>query len=273
MNNYNFNGLFFGTISEVFPPDSDQNSNKAQYEYEVILTGNLYSQMYVRCIAMDLLGGGLLHSDDIILDRGYRVFVMFPRGDSQLGIIIGGSRQRNDPQENEGDGPRRRIRLNEVQEDISSEGEYSVAIKPSENGPAEAELKISNKEIVLDAHPSLGDTSITLNRDTPSITIKTKDLSMELTGNKTINITGDASIKVGGSVDITAAGDATIKAKKLSAEFVQEAEIKAAQKVSVQALEVNLAGKEGQVITTATQPTCYVTGIPFKGSIKVKAGL
>lgn len=272
MENYNFNGLFFGSVSEVIPPDDNRNTNKSQYEYEVILTGNLYSQMYVRCIAMDPFGGGELNADDIILDTGSRVFLMFPRNDPQMGVIMGGSRQRNTPQKTEGVGPRRLTRFNEVQQEITADGEYELSIRADEDSDPEAELKVTREAITLDTHPLIGNTSVKLDRENKTITIKTKDMVIELEGNKTLNVVGDASIKVGGKADITIAGDASIKAKKLVAEFIQEAEIKAAQKVSVDALEVNLAGKEGQILTTATQPTCYVTGIPFKGSLKVKAG-
>jgi len=266
-----FEGLFFGTISEVFAPDDERNSNKSQYEYEVILTAELYSQMYVRCIKLDIMGGAQYHADDVILDKGYRVFLMFPRGDSQMGVILGGSRQIETPQKTEGDGPRRLTRFNELEQEITSEGDYSLKIKQTEDADPDAELTITNKQIVLDTHPAEEACSIKMDRETQTMTISTKDMIVEITGQNTINVKGDVTLTTEGTVNITAKGDCKVDAKSLEAK-VDNAKITASQKVDVKAQTIELAGAEGQVLTTATQPTCYVTGAPFKGSTKVKAG-
>jgi len=266
-----FDGLFFGTISAIFPPGDKRNSNKSQYEYEVILTGELYSQMYVRCIKLDLFGGAQFHADDVILDEGYRVFLMFPRGDSQMGVILGGSRQVETPQKEEGEGPRRLIRFNELEQEINTDGDYSIKVKKTEEDEPDAEFTISNKTIILDTHPEEEACSVVMDRETQHITIKTKDITLELTGKKSITVKGDVDITTEGSVNITAKKDCKVQAKSVEIE-ADTAKVTAKQKASIEAQTIELAGAEGQVLTTATQPACYVTGAPFVGSTKVKAG-
>ena len=68
----------------------------------------------------------------------------------------------------------------------------------------------------------------------------------------------------GGSVTVESVGDVTVKA-------AGEAKVQASKAV-IDAGSVELAGADGDVITTATHPKCRYDKQPIPGSAKVKAG-
>jgi hypothetical protein len=123
-------------------------------------------------------------------------------------------------------------RFNKVNTSIDKDSNWSVK---SDSGPS---AQVNTDSVVLD--DSSGE-KIVLDRVNKIMTIEANRW--------TVIVNGDASIKAQGNVTVEAGGNADVKAEN-----------------------VTLAGEDGGVLTTATQPTCYVTGIPFKGSGKVKAG-
>jgi len=75
--------------------------------------------------------------------------------------------------------------------------------------------------------------------------------------NKVLTINANAwTVNVQGDVNITVKGNVNVKCSD----------------AVVDADSVTLAGDDGDVVTTATYPSDYVTGIPIMGSTKVKAG-
>ncbi len=264
-----FQGLFFGVVQQVFPPDHEQNKSKFQYEYQVIMTGAGYSTIPVRAIVMDRLTH-VNNSEDVILDINSRVFLEFPMNDSTVAVIIGGSRSRPEVQPTSTRAVYRN-RINETEYEVGDEGELSLRLRDQPDGPIGPELELTKELITIYGDKEAADNGILIDRTNKKITIKTGDWEVTTEKKGTITIGGDANIVVKGKANIEA-GDTTLKTKKLTAKIDGNAEITVSGKLTAKAQFIELNGNEGMVLTTATQPACYVTGVPFKGSLKVKAG-
>lgn len=265
----NFSGMFFGTITNVFSPENKQNKSGYQYEYEVSLIGHLYSTIPVRAIVMDGFPH-LYNSEEVVLDKGSKVFVMFPKNDPAFGVIIGGSRSRPEPMKTTKRSVYRN-RINETEYEVGDEGELSLRLRDKADGPIGAELELTKQKVTLYMDKEAADNGIEINKLTKKITIKTGEWEVATERDATIKIGGDAKITVSGKAELNA-GDVTVKSKSLKATVAGNAEVTVSGKLKAKAQFLELNGEVGGVLTTETQPACYVTGIPFIGSTTVKAG-
>src|SRR5271157_1226651 len=86
------NGIYVGTIEKVYPPNDINNSNKYQYEYSLLVTGDNFSTIPCNhCIKSDDDGFNDDYEDKV-LKPGASVLVAFPRIGSGAGIIMGAVR-------------------------------------------------------------------------------------------------------------------------------------------------------------------------------------
>lgn len=201
----NFNQTFFGQITEILPPDHPKNNTKYQYLYLVVITVDRYAQLTVSCIRNDPFGNPDDY-EDAILQVGDKVFILFPKGDRSMGVIIGGGRyypKKQDPAK----GKYFLRRFNKVETSIDSKFNYSVK---SDSGP---NFQLMVDKIILD--DSAGET-ITLDKNAKSLTIGTKDLTIEAKGKANITVKGDMNLTVSGNANINVSGNAKIKGKKIS---------------------------------------------------------
>lgn len=265
----NFNGLYFGVITDVYSPDNAKNKSGYQYEYAATITGDLYSSIPIRCIMMDRFAT-MYNSEEIILDKKSKVLVMFPRGDSSIGVILGATRTRKDKM-TVAERAVYRNRINETEVEVGDEGSWTVRLRDEVDGPIGPEIEMLKDAISLFADKAAADNGIIIDKTNKKITIKTGDWEVTTEKSAKITIAGDANIEVKGKASIKT-GDANIQTKKLTAKVDGNAEIKVSGKLVADAQFIELAGDMGQVVTTATFPTCYVTGAPIIGSLKVKAG-
>lgn len=268
---YSLNSLYVGEIVEVIPTTSEKNKNKYQYEYTVSIAVEGFVQQKCRCVALDGYIGSFYDFEESVLDVGSRILVMFPNGIPNIGIIMGGLRKTNIPFKVEGKGPRYLKHFRETEQEISSKGIMSFRTLTKNTGPVAAEVSLTKETLELSSSKKSNKNFIMLDEKNDKITIKSGEMEITVTKDNNVNITGNAKVKVGGSVTIEC-GDATIKAKNLNANISGSAKIKVNQTATIDAQKINLAGQDGQVLTTTTQPTCYVTGVPFRGSSKVFAG-
>ena len=276
-------GIYVGTIQDVYPPGHDQNDTQGyQYVYEVAVFTEMFAYLPVRCVRLDPIGG-LFNYDDLILTVGQQVFLGFPFEDSSKGVILGSSRQEEESQEEEGL-IRWKRRLNEIDNSISSEGVWKlghVSITPPLNtkfyGPS---VIIDKDTLLIDDGGVNGDQvspqSIEIDARNRTIKINSGEWTLQAESGVTINVSaGDVNVScLNASVD--AKQQATVKAgTNVSVEAGGNAKVTAGGNASIEGSQVFLNSKglplDG-VITTKTQPTCYVTGIPFKGSTTVLAG-
>lgn len=278
-----FTGIFTGYIDEVYPPSHEFNRSKYQYEYLVILNSCLNAAIPCRCIRMDYGFGGLDNYEDETLAVGYSVLVEFPNQDSGTGIIIGGIRNIEHPIAEAGHRWRKRFKT--IDQMIDQDGNYIVAYRTTDTGDPE-ELKNFGPNVIIEkdhvriqtgdgqdsaAYAGGSVDSIILHGDTRTISIITKNWNVRVANKCTIYVEGDCEVKAN-NLTATVAKDATIKTGSLNVKVDKDAKIDVGKNADITATQVTLNGKEGDVITTATQPTCYVTGIPFQGSKTVKAG-
>jgi len=275
-------GIYIGTITEVYEPGNPLNdSQDYQYLYEVVVATDKYAYLPVKSSRMDPLGGGLYNYDDVIFAVGQQVFLGFPFSDTSRAVILGGRRQEPDPQEVEG-GIRWKRRFNEINQSISFNGVYQVqhSSLAFSNGPL---IELSKDGILInDGGPSrqqgdplaqfieIDSVSNTININSGNWTLKAKTgvtinvlagdvdincLSANISAKKSVDVSttiGTINISAGISCDITAKGKASVKAPILL---------------------LNSTGNPlDGVITTTTQPVCYITGLPFNGSKTVFAG-
>lgn len=271
-------GVYFGTVREVWPPSSGQNQSKFQYEYQVDVIAPPYATLPVRCVRVDPTCGSLLNYDDVILEAGFFVFVMFPMGDLSAGIIIGGARKNPNPQE-EPDGYTRWKRVFRwIQQSINSSGDYTMQ-HISEKFKAGPSFFLNSSFIKFDDGGPAGDgkdsQNLIFDRENKKLTIKAGTWDVEVESGATINVTGgditvnceNAKLNARKNVNVKSV-DATVKASgNITATAGGQAKVKAMHVL----LNSELNPLNG-IITTKTQPTCYITGIPFKGSKTVLAG-
>jgi len=276
-------GIYFGTITAVYEPKlgvNETDSSEYQYIYEVVVATEQYAYLPVRCTRMDPVGGGQFNYDDIIFTVGQGVFVGFPFNDTSRGVIIGGRREHADAQAIDG-AIRWMRRFNEINQSISNNGIWKLQHISATytNGPS----MILNQDQILfnDGGPTgqPGDDlaqSIEIDARNNTITVNSGEWTLNSRQGVTINVTaGDVNVNCINS-SLTARQAVNVKAETgdvnvegLNANVT--AQIRA--KVDAKQILLNSNGNplEG-VMTTLTQPTCYVTGIPFRGSTTVKAG-
>jgi hypothetical protein len=259
-------GFYFGTVEEVVLPTDQKSASKYQTEYIVsVIVGDTFSSMEVRCIIIDEFGSPKDYNDKK-LEPGYKVFVAFPRGDRTFGVILGGSRFFPTPQADAGRNAERRYR--EFTTTHADDGSYTMK---SDAGP---NLKIEKSKITID--DSNGDT-IVFDKANRSLTVTAKDSTVTMKdpdGNPasmTINVDGLVTINAK-TATVKIEGTATVTAKEASIDTSGDTKVKASGKVTVDGKTVELNGATGDILTTETQPFCFVSGIPFVGSTKVKAG-
>ncbi len=265
----NFQGMYFGTIEQVFPPDHELNKSKYQYEYQVLMIGDNYATVPVRAIVMDRIDT-IYNSEEIILDKGSKVFLSFPRCDSSFGVIVGGSRTRPEKVKTTKRAVYRN-RINETEYEVGDDGELTLRLRDQPDGPIGPEVELTKQKVTIFADKELGDNGIIIDRLLRKITIQTGEWEVTTQQNASLTIAGDANITVAGKANIVA-GDTSITTKKLTAKVAGNASVTVAGKLTAKAQFIELNGEVGGVITTETQPACYVTGIPFVGSLTVKAG-
>lgn len=264
-----FEGMFYGTIEQVFPPDHQQNLSKYQYEYQVLMIGDLYSTVPIRAIYMDSFPH-VYGSEERILDKGSKVFIQFPRNMSSVGVIVGGSRSRPEAMATSSRAVLRN-RINETEYEVGEDGELTLRLRNLPDGPIGPEIEMTKDAISIYADKLLSNNGIVIDRTAKKISILTGDWSVTTTGDATLTIAGDASINVKGAANVNAS-EVSVKTKKLSATVLGNAEVTVSGKLTAKAQFIELNGSTGGVLTTESQPTCYVTGVPFMGSLTVKAG-
>lgn len=254
-------GLYYGTVQQVFPPGSTQNLNKYQYEYSLVVTMEDQSQMPVaHAIRRDEFGSAD-DFDDAVLDVNQKVLVMFPRGRGNIAIIMGAIR--NSPIKTADAMAYHCLRrFNGVEVSTDKDGNWKVK---SDKGP---NLQVNIASIVLD--DSAGE-SITLDKAGKVLTIKANKLVVQVQGDASVEATGAVSVKAK-SLSAEVGGEASIKAKSLTANVDGDARIKAKGNCEVDGAKIELNGGAGKIVTTATHPVDFVTGIPIQGVPTVKAG-
>jgi hypothetical protein len=237
--------VYYGIIEASYPPDSPQNQNKNEYEYTVSIEYENASVVPVEHVVRSDEFGAFDDHNSVTLLTGQRVIVLCPRARIMSAIIIGAIRCYSKPMDSS-KGHYWLRRFNQIENEITEGGKWKLR---SDNGPF---MELWRKRIILDN--SLGE-SITLDGDSNTLQINARSLNIVVNGNAVMTASGNTTINAA-EANINATGNANIKCKI----------------AKIDADKAEICGAEGEVITTKTQPTCYVTGIPFVGSKKVKAG-
>lgn len=272
-------GVYVGTIVDVLPPSHPLNDSKGyQYIYEVAVATEKYAYLPVWCIRMDITGGGVFNFEDVILGKGNQVFMAFPFEDTSKGVILGGPREETNPVKEEGL-IRWEKRFNEISQSISFDGVWKLQYKTEvlTSGPS---MTLSKDTILIDdggpTATGIDSQYIEVDPKNKTIKIKSGEWTLEAKTGVTINVaSGDVSINCVNtsissrqSIDVKAAsGDVSVEGLNVN--------VKAKKQAVVEGTQILLNSKMNPlngVITTTTQPTCYVTGIPFRGSTTVLAG-
>lgn len=253
--------IALATVTKVVKPEDIENRSQKQFEYDLLAFGEAGSRTALqRAVWMDQFAD----EDDYeyrTLRPGTRVVVALPKGEMLAPIIIGCLRSADYTQD-PADGMNWTRRFQEIVTNINRFGEWSVT---SDDGP---NIRIE-KQIV-----HLGDgekQSVIIDKENKKITIDAGDFDVTVTGNATINVTGAVTLNCE-SADVIASKNITAKCKDLDVKASGKTKIKASKDVEIDGKKVKMNKGTGKVITTETQPSCYVTGIPFKGSETVKAG-
>ena len=259
--------IYLGIIDKVIPPGDPSNTTQFfQYQYSVLVTGDYQAIFPVICSVMSPVAGRD-KVEESILSTGLRVFVVFPSGGSPAcGLIIGCARQYIKPQDiTRGKYWERRYNL--ITETIASDNTWQV------KHDLGMFMKVEGQKITVS---DLGGNSVVINAGLPgglaggSIDVNCNALN--------ITVKGDASIKATGAVSVIAkdvsvkATTVDVKSISMTATVLKDVSLTAGT-VDVQAVSINLNSYTGgMVLTTMSQPVCYVTGIPFVGTPLVKAG-
>jgi hypothetical protein len=254
--------FYFGKITEVYPPNHPNNKSKYQYEYQVLITGDDYAQLPTRAIKNDAYGMIDDYKDEI-LTKNTNVFVLFPRGDASMGVIMGGGRftaKAQDPAK----GKYYLHRFNKIE--IGIDKDYNYMVK-SDSGPY---TKVNTNKIVLD--DSVGE----------NITLDKENKVLSIDANKwVVHIKGDANITIDGNLTATVAKDATIKAKNVNVTAEAAAKIKckdltaeASGNAKIKAKAISLNGEQSPITTEQSHQGVIdlITGVPVIGVPTVKSG-
>lgn len=281
------NGIFMGVVEKVLAPNSPQNISKYQYEYTVMVSTENYAQIKViNAIIADSLGQ-IDDFQEVVLDPGARVLVMFVNQSRTNCVILSGLRNYSKPMTVE-QGQRLGKRFNRIETGIDKTNSWYVK---SDFGPY---ARVEPAKIILD--DSVGQ-KVTIDKETKTITIESelwnidirKDVTMKVGGNVNATITGNVTMSVGGDVSVDAKGsltakigknanievkeNVTAKCKQLDAKVETDATIKAGRTAKIDAKDIQLNGQAGRVLTTITDPYVdMITGLPSIGVPNVKAG-
>ena len=256
--------FYLGQIEKAIPPGDPANTTTGyQYQYQVLISGDRSSTLTVLCTVMAPIAGRD-HTEESVLATGLRVFVLFPGGSPAAGVIVGCARQYLKPMD-AGRGRYWERRFNLITETVEKDFTWQVKHDLGTFIKVEARaVTISDgfgNEVVVNAGLGPIGGSVDVKGGAMSITVK-----------------GDVDIKAAGAVSVLAkdvtvkAVTVDVKALSMSATVLKDVSIKAGT-VDVKAATINLNSVTGgMVLTTTSQPVCYVTGIPFVGVPIVKAG-
>jgi hypothetical protein len=150
--------------------------------------------------------GSYHNFDDAVLAIGYRVLVMFPRGDRSLGVIMGGSRQYSAGPQQQSDGFYWKHRFNEVETGVDMHGFWKVI---SDAGPF---MSVTKTQVILN---DSGTESIILDKAANTLTVNSTTLKIIATGDANITVGGNLTSDVTGDATVTAGGTATVKGTKI----------------------------------------------------------
>jgi hypothetical protein len=255
-------GLYIGVVDSFLLPSDKKNRSKTEYEYDLSITIDNFTQVPIKhARRMDLSGGPDSFNDET-LDAGQKVYVMFLQGMITHPIIVGMFRQHLKPMD-ASKGRHKSERFNQITRTTDKLGNHSIK---SDAGP---NLNVNVLSIILD--DSTGQ-SIKLDKVAKKMTINAGEWEVAITGNAKITVAKDATLTVNGNMKATVAKNLDVSGKDVTVNASGECKVKASKDVSVDGKTIKLNGGGGKVITTSSQATCYVTGIPFKGVSKVKAG-
>lgn len=273
-----FNGIFYGVIEEVFSPNHPFNKSKSQYEYKVIITHEGYAQIPSHCVRQDSYGS--YHNfEDAIFGVGYRVLVVFPKGEGTIGVITGGIRSTSTMPIKPDEGYFYRHRFNEIETFINRLGTWQVK---SDDGPS---ATLTKDRIIFD--DSKGE-RITLDKVTKTLTIECKDLNIIVKGNATVTVEQDATMTVNQNATLTVAKNASVKAENITATASKNITVTASENAritaknvdviangnaKIKAKKIELNGGQGAILTDTLNPVVdYITGIPSIGVTTVRSG-
>jgi hypothetical protein len=306
-----FNQLYLGVIQEVYSPGDPLNASKYQYEYRVLISGDGNAQIPCKCIRMDPYGS--YHNyQDAVLSKGYRVFVQFPRGDRSMGVIMGGSRFRQEVQD-----PKAGIiyehRFNEVVNTVDFTGAWTTRttsgtfLKVEKNKVTISDTLIqqpgyqntnfqaqNNAASPVTTDPFDGE-FIILDKAAGQLWINTNQFKVVVNKNADIHVRADsnvvldgaATITVGKDANVTVNGNANVNVAKdlqanvtgeLKATVGKDATITSSGSVKVSAKDISLQAQGASfplaaLLTTTSDPIIdYITGIPTQGTPTIKAG-
>lgn len=252
--------IFHGVIDRIVPPNNPANRSRTTYEYDVLIDYHNGSTALLEGVQyLDSSGSGDDYRDKTFM-VGQRVIVICPKQDLFDAYIIGGPRSASKATDIR-KAHHYLDRFNEIETFIDNLGGWHVK---SDLGP---NINVEREKITLDA--SSGDI-ITIDRVNRQINIETNRWNVVVKGDANIQVQGQAQVSAN-NITATARNNVSISSKNATINASKEAVIKT-KSAKIDANKVSIAGEQGQVITTKTQPACYVTGIPFVGSTKVKAG-
>lgn len=302
-------GLYVGMVEAVYPSGTTMNSSNYQYEYRVIISGDGMATIPVKCVKSDAMGN-LNDYDDATLLVGTRVYVMFPRGDMSMGVIIGGVRQFSLPTE-PAKGHHWQRRFNEIVQTCDKEGAYTVR---SIDGPfvkiEKKKVTISNITVVPGKDTVKPDDteiveSIVLDSVAKTMTVTARELkivvkdpkdakgniTLEVSGNATVNVKKNATISVGKDVSLdvkggakatvakdlnaTIQGTTTIKsAKKVLIDGADAIDVKSAKKLTLKGSDIDMNQAMSPITTELSHLMVIdlITNVPVQGVKKIKAG-
>lgn len=237
--------MLVGSIVDVIPPNDSKSRSKAQYEYVVSAIGEMNTHRQLYCICQDKFG-----ADDeyeiFTMKKGQRVLVECIQGYGESGVIVGAVAKQDKKKISSSLGHFYEWRFSKFTKAIDKDGTYSLT---QDSGPA---VKVKRDSIVIQDNTGEQITidqlkktitiedgsgnSIVINRLTGKITLSAKQMSLEATGN--INLK-------------TTVGTVSVDARTVY-------------------LNSSIAG--GNVLTSLTNPSDIITGIPFLGNRTVKVG-
>lgn len=275
------NKFYFGKVTEVYPPNHPKNKSKYQYEYAILITGDDYSQLPCQAIKNDT-SGMIDDYEDEILTQNTNVFVLFPRGDLSMGVIVGGGRFFKSAQD-VAKGKYYLKRFNKIEIGIDKDFNYMVK---SDSGPF-AQVHTNKVEL----NDSVGE-SIKLDKDKKVLYINANNIDIVIKTDKdsfaNITVEGNLNAKVSKTatvqadvmtakvnktltanakdVSITASSSAKVKCKELNAEASGNAKIKAGS--------ISLNGEASPITTEQSHLNVIdlITGVPVNGVKTVKSG-
>ena len=194
---------------EVHAPGSDQNFNKYQYEYSIVISGNNNCSIpLTHALSMDDFGTVDDYNDKVGV-IGQKVCVMCFRGDLSQPMIIGAIRNTTDITDPTA-GRFWKRRFNGIEEWIDKDGNWSVTSDNEQN------IQLNQEYILID---NASGESIRIDKASKTITVNAgKDWTMQLSGNCNINCV-NANITASSVVTVEAplvklgksAGEAVVK--------------------------------------------------------------